>query len=242
MKTLTLILSLLLAVPAFAQFPSTGGELASNRAIVLDVSGMGTASVSVGGTYSGTINFEVGNGLTPVSVDCTPPNDPATPVNSTTSTGTWICSVAGLNQFVVRMSGYVSGTAVVRLSAAPGSGGAASGATVSGTVNIGYSSRADTFTGTGNGTAVDVSTGPRQWFGIQVKGTGAAATSWTVNLQASLDGTNYSTILTHANTTDTDGSIAWISTPAPALYFRSNVSAVALGSATNIVVTIVGMP
>jgi hypothetical protein len=109
-------------------------------------------------------------------------------------------------------------------------------------VNPGAQSRSDTFTGTGNGTAVDSSAGAKQWFGIQVKGTGAAATSWTANLQASLDGTNYSTILTHANTTDTDGSIAWISTPAPALYFRSNVSAVSLGSATNIVVTIVGMP
>jgi hypothetical protein len=107
---------------------------------------------------------------------------------------------------------------------------------------VGHSSRSDTYTEAGNGTAVNVSTNPRQWFGVQVKGTGASATSWTVNLQASLDGTNYSTVLTHANTTDTDGSIAWISTPAPALYFRSSVSAVVLGSATNIVVTIVGMP
>lgn len=104
------------------------------------------------------------------------------------------------------------------------------------------SARADTFTGTGNGAAVDVSSAGRKWYGVQVKGTGAAATSWTVNLQASLDGTNYATILTHTNTVDSDGAIAWISTPAPALYFKSNVSAVTLGSATNIVVTIVGMP
>jgi hypothetical protein len=120
------------------------------------------------------------------------------------------------------------------------------GATVSTThglrVNPGAQSRADTYTGTGNGTAVDASTGVKQWFGLQVKGTGAAATSWTVVLQASLDGANYATILTHSNASDSDGSIVWISTPAPALHFRSSVSAVSLGAASNIVVTIVGMP
>ena len=105
---------------------------------------------------------------------------------------------------------------------------------------LSVSSRADTYTETGSGTAVDVSTTGKQWLGVQVKGTGAAATAWTVNLQASLDGTNYSTVLSHTNTDDTDGSIVWISTPAPTLYFRSNVSALTLGSATNIVVTIVG--
>jgi hypothetical protein len=126
MKTLIGLLALLVAAPAFAQLPSTGGELSSNRAIVLDVSGMGTAAVSVAGTYSGTVNFEVANGLTPIAVNCTPPNS-TTPATSTTSTGSWVCSVAGMDQFIVRMSSYVSGTAVVRLSAAPGGGGASGG-------------------------------------------------------------------------------------------------------------------
>jgi hypothetical protein len=104
------------------------------------------------------------------------------------------------------------------------------------------SSRSDTFTGTGSGTAVNVSTYGRQHFGIQVKGTGATPTSWTVHLQVSLDGTNYANLLTHDNDTDDDGGIQWTSTPTPGLYFRSSVEAVALGSATNIIVTIVGMP
>jgi hypothetical protein len=87
----------------------------------------------------------------------------------------------------------------------------------------------------------DISSGARKWFGIQVKGTGAAATSWTAELQVSLDGSDYRTIVTHSNTTDSDGDILWISTPAPALHFRSEVSAVVLGSATALSVTIIGM-
>ncbi len=86
----------------------------------------------------------------------------------------------------------------------------------------------------------DLSSGARKWFGIQVKGTGAAATSWTVELEVSLDGTDYRTLVTHSDTTDSDGDILWISTPAPSLHFRSKVTALVLGSATALVVTIIG--
>lgn len=106
---------------------------------------------------------------------------------------------------------------------------------------LSVSARSDTFTGTGNGTAVNVATTGRSRFGMAVKGTGAAASAWTVNLQVSLDGTNYATLLSHANS-DGDGAAVWVPTPSPALYFRTNVSALTLGSATNIVVTIIGMP
>jgi hypothetical protein len=101
--------------------------------------------------------------------------------------------------------------------------------------------RADTYTAAATGKAIDTSAASRKWYGVQVKGTGASATSWTVNLQVSLDGTNFVTVITHANTTDSDGDILWLSTPAPALHFRSVVSAVVLGSATSLVVTIIGM-
>ena len=110
-------------------------------------------------------------------------------------------------------------------------------------------SRQDTFTGTGSGTAVSTPTQGAEKFSIAVKGTGATPTSWTVNLQISLDNTNWTTILVHSNTSPpaddvrVDGQT--ISTGAnryPALYFRSNVSAVTLGGASNIVVTIAGRP
>jgi hypothetical protein len=107
-------------------------------------------------------------------------------------------------------------------------------------VHRAMSSRSDTYTTATSGTAVNVSSTGAQWFGMQVKSTGSAATAWTVNLQCSLDGTNYATIMQHTESTDNDGDIIWISTPAPALYFRSSVSAITLSPATNIVVTIVG--
>jgi hypothetical protein len=101
--------------------------------------------------------------------------------------------------------------------------------------------RSDTFTGTGNGTAINASTKNCKYFGMRVKGTGAAPTAWTVNFQVSFDGTNYTTLFVHSNTTDADGGFLWPSTPAVALYFRSNVSALTLSPATNLIVTIVGM-
>jgi len=108
-----------------------------------------------------------------------------------------------------------------------------------------FSTRADTYTGTGNGTAVDVSTKPCSKFALQLKGTGAAASVWTVRLEGSLDGTNYYEVMRHASTNpignNADGEIVWC-TAGPFLYFRSRCSdTLTLGSATNIVVTIVGM-
>lgn len=87
-------------------------------------------------------------------------------------------------------------------------------------------------------------------FAIQVKGTGAAPTSWTVELQVSLDGTNFMTLFSHKSTTGSNNELAaadgdvvfsYGGTFYPALYFRSKCTAVSLGSATNIVATIVGM-
>ena len=106
-----------------------------------------------------------------------------------------------------------------------------------------YATRSDTFTSTGNGTAVDASTRPMRSFAIQVTGTGAAATSWTVVLEGSLDGTTYTTILTHTGTVDSNGGTHWGDAVAtPILYFRSRCTAVTLGSATNIIAVVLGVP
>lgn len=104
-----------------------------------------------------------------------------------------------------------------------------------------FATRQDTFTTTGSGVTINKSAAPVSKFGLQVKGTGAAATLWSVNLEGSLDGVNFSTVLSHVTATG-DGSVMWIgSLEAPLLYFRSNVTALTLGSATNIVVTILGI-
>lgn len=119
------------------------------------------------------------------------------------------------------------------------------GADGSATDFLDRATRSDTFTGTGNGTTSDVSAQGMKHFSMQVKGTGAAASSWTANLQLSLDGTNFTTYGTHSSAdtpADADGAMVVISSPAPALYFRSNVSALTLGGASALVVTILGKP
>lgn len=102
-------------------------------------------------------------------------------------------------------------------------------------------SRSDTYTTAANGTAVDVSAQGFSAFAIGVKGTGAAATAWNVVIEGSIDGTNYSTIATHVNTVHTDGQVLWVGANRPCLYFRSRCVSVTLGSATNIVATILGL-
>lgn len=111
-----------------------------------------------------------------------------------------------------------------------------------------FGTRADTYTVTStNGTAVDVTSRPCIQFSLQVKGTGAAATVWDVVLEGSLNGTNYYEILRHASTgnplgNQADGAVVTGQTAGGFLYFRSRTqNTLTLGSATNIVATIVGM-
>jgi hypothetical protein len=79
---------------------------------------------------------------------------------------------------------------------------------------------------------------PLRVFTVEVCSTDAPATSWTVNVQGSLDGINFTDILPHGGTDcavdSTHGSIY------PVRFLRSNCTALSLGGATNIVVTIVG--
>ena len=115
------------------------------------------------------------------------------------------------------------------------------GADGSATDFLDKASRSDTFTGSGNGTTVDVSAQGMTSFAIQVKGTGAAATAWSVVLEGSLNGTNFVTIMQHINTTHSDGDIQFTgATKYPLLYFRARCVSLTLGSATDIVVTILG--
>lgn len=100
--------------------------------------------------------------------------------------------------------------------------------------------RSDTFTTTANGTAVDVSTFPMKYFGLQCTETGTVS-SWSVILEGSLDGTTYSTIMTHTKATDGSGATIWNPVATPCRFFRSRCSAITLGGGTNVVARIVGM-
>lgn len=115
----------------------------------------------------------------------------------------------------------------------------------SGSITTGASTpetRSDTFTVAANGVTVDAHLAPVKYMAIQCKGTGAAPTAWSIVLEGSLDNTNFTTILTHANTSLSDGQTLYSGTTAtPVLYFRSRLVSVTLGSATNIVCVILGL-
>lgn len=80
---------------------------------------------------------------------------------------------------------------------------------------------------------------PFATYAIQLKGSGAGPTSWTVNLEGSLDNVNWTTICTH---NATDGSTVWDTNGKAVNFVRPNVSALNLGSATDIVIVVVAVP
>jgi hypothetical protein len=97
----------------------------------------------------------------------------------------------------------------------------------------------DTFTTAANGTTRTMTDIPVSRFSMQLKGTGAAASAWNVVVEVSLDGTTFTTILTHANTTHADGATITMLMVSPVLYFRARCVSVTLGGATNVVATVV---
>ena len=100
--------------------------------------------------------------------------------------------------------------------------------------------RGDTFTVAGNGTTVDTSMFGASGFSIQVKGTGAAATAWNVVLEGSINNSNFTTILTNTDVTG-DGVVLFSGAQNyPCRFFRSRVVSITLGSATDVVVRILG--
>lgn len=96
----------------------------------------------------------------------------------------------------------------------------------------------ETYTTTGNSAnPLQLSQIKTYYWSIQVKGTGAAPTSWDVRLEGSNDGVNFTQILQQ---NATDGAVVFSTTPAVCAFCRIRVAALTLGSATNIVVTAVG--
>lgn len=72
-------------------------------------------------------------------------------------------------------------------------------------------------------------------FSLQVKGTGAAATAWSVVLEYSLDGVNWTTAVTH---NAVDGSVVGSgATIFVAMFYRTRLASVTLAPATDLVVT-----
>lgn len=122
----------------------------------------GSASITVSGTFSATLQFEVsGDGETNwAGINCYPPSS-ASGVSSTAAAGSWQCNVGGFTHLRVRASAYTSGTATVNLQANPvsaravGSGG---GTTGTGTTNT--LTKWSGTTALGNSSATDDGTNP----------------------------------------------------------------------------------
>ena len=96
-----------------------------------------------------------------------------------------------------------------------------------------------TFTATATGAAQDLTANPKKDWSLQCTTVGGTVTTWTVNLQVSLDGVNYTTILAHTNSTGT-GVVTCTTSAVPALYYRVDAT-LALGTGTGLLVNVAGM-
>lgn len=97
------------------------------------------------------------------------------------------------------------------------------------------------FTATGAGDIIEIGDAAQR-YALQVVGDPVPADAWTVDLEGSLDGKNFDTILTH--TTGTGDGKLWFSGNQifPALFVRANVRQLTLGSADKITVWILCTP
>lgn len=90
------------------------------------------------------------------------------------------------------------------------------------------------------GATVDTTQAPMKNWTLVVVGTGAAATLWEVVLEGSLDGVVFSEILKHTSNTGDGENLYSGTTLFPALYYRLRCPTLTLGSATDIVATVLG--
>lgn len=198
---LALLALALTSSAAWAQ-RSARAQLSANGPAAIDVGGMGTASITIAGTYSGTVNFEVIGepGTAAVTVDCATPAAPGTAVNSTTSTGVWVCPVAGLRVLQARMSSYVSGTALVYLNASPGGGSSGGGGSATASLTL---QEADDGSIAAGQTADAVVNFPQMYNGSAwVRLLGNATDGLLVNLGANNDVTVTGTVTANLSATD----------------------------------------
>lgn len=104
-----------------------------------------------------------------------------------------------------------------------------------------FSTRSETFTTTGNGTTIDVSSTPLQTFTLQVVGTNGTPVLWSVLLEGSLDGTNFTTILRSTDALGNGTALFSGGSLYPVLYYRIRCASLTLGLATNIVAKALGV-
>lgn len=102
-----------------------------------------------------------------------------------------------------------------------------------------FKKQSDTFVSTGNGVTVDASTYSLSNFTLFVIATGAVSV-WTVVLEGSVDGINFTTIAIHTNLIGSSVAVFPGVNITPCLYFRARCSSLTLGLGTNITSIILG--
>ena len=112
------LFALALAPPLLGQSVARSFTLnAANQCAVIGVTDLPTVGITVTGTFSATLQPEVSiAGQTPGNTQVTPTTSNTAQATITT-TGTYGASVAGMDQFLLCVSSYASGTANVYLNA-----------------------------------------------------------------------------------------------------------------------------
>lgn len=108
------------------------------------------------------------------------------------------------------------------------------------TISSNTSSDFTAIVGTGPSAVVDISDVPMATWTIQVKGVPVAATLWSVLLEVSLDGVNFSEALNHTSLTGDGINLYSGTTLFLCKYYRINVAALTLGPASSITVSVIG--
>lgn len=94
-----------------------------------------------------------------------------------------------------------------------------------------YWDHEETFSGIGNGTVLDMSLQPAKYFSLQVRQESGLALLWSVLLEVSLNGSEWSTIASHTNVAQSLGDIVLPQiVPYPARYLRFRVTGVTVGA------------
>lgn len=238
----------------------------NNRAVSGTLNAL-NATVTIVGDGLGSIEWEVdtGNLVGTVSFEASLDDSTWFAINGVRIDGTIISSTnafadrgtlspTGYSRYRLRVSAFTSGSSSARMEGAlsadtvrlgqalPVGGNFVGYVGISGAVGLASAAQSDTYAATGNGVTIDVSGSPVKFYSIQVKGTGAAATTWDVKLEGSNDNANFQQIIQHTQVTG-DGVLAFAADAIarPCRYFRSRCAALALGAASDIVVTITGI-
>ena len=124
MKRFALLVTLFLATAACAQSSAPPQTLnAANQCARIGAVGQATVGIQVIGTFSATLQPEVSiQGQAPQNAQVTPSTS-STPQSTITAAGAYTATVAGYNTFLVCVSDYTSGAAVVYLNALNGGAG-----------------------------------------------------------------------------------------------------------------------